>query len=49
MKTFKEFFVGTTGVMVAIGLCVLCSLIAAAGFCVLSSGAIISIAGTPVP
>jgi len=49
MKSFWNFFTGTTGVIVAIMLCGLCSLIGCIASFVASSGAVIAIAGTPIP
>lgn len=49
MKTFMDFFTGTTGVILAIALCGLCLLIGVGALCVLSGGTIISIVGTPTP
>lgn len=49
METFIKFFTGTTGVILAIVLCVLCFLLAVGLFCVISGGTIISVVPTVTP
>lgn len=49
MKTFMNFFTGTTGVIMAVMICGILAVVATIIFCVLSGAAITIIAGTPTP